>query len=96
MVVNHTFPVLMLSICSLLVDFGTAVVEASVCPSAQVEAMDKLVNLTDTLKQEKKDETQKVCKHTMSEIPKVLPRASAAFLTDVHCNPSTDPDEVPG
>lgn len=26
----------------------------------QVEAMDKLVNLTDTLKQEKKDETQKV------------------------------------
>lgn len=27
---------------------------------AQVEAMDKLVNLTDTLKQEKKDETQKV------------------------------------
>lgn len=31
-----------------------------VCACAQVEAMDKLVNLTDTLKQEKKDETQKV------------------------------------
>lgn len=27
----------------------------------QVEAMEKLINLTDILKQEKKDETQKVC-----------------------------------
>lgn len=51
-----------LSICSLVVDFGTAVGDACVCLSVQVEAMDKLVNLTDTLKQEKKDETQKVCK----------------------------------
>ncbi len=33
----------------------------------QVEAMDKLVNLTDTLKQEKKDETQKVCKLTRTQ-----------------------------
>lgn len=28
--------------------------------SRQVEAMEKLINLTDILKQEKKDETQKV------------------------------------
>ncbi len=32
----------------------------------QVEAMDKLVNLTDTLKQEKKDETQKVRQKMLS------------------------------
>lgn len=30
--------------------------------SRQVEAMEKLINLTDILKQEKKDETQKVSK----------------------------------
>lgn len=31
--------------------------------SRQVEAMEKLINLTDILKQEKKDETQKVERH---------------------------------
>lgn len=36
----------------------------------QVEAMDKLVNLTDTLKQEKKDETQKVRQKTLANIYK--------------------------
>lgn len=37
-----------------------ACVHMCACARLQVEAMDKLVNLTDTLKQEKKDETQKV------------------------------------
>lgn len=46
-----------------MIDCGSAASDthASVSVSVQVEAMDKLVNLTDTLKQEKKDETQKVC-----------------------------------
>lgn len=35
--------------------------------SRQVEAMEKLINLTDILKQEKKDETQKVRSHTESQ-----------------------------
>uniref|UniRef100_A0A8C8GLV4 Phosphatidylinositol 4,5-bisphosphate 3-kinase catalytic subunit alpha isoform n=1 Tax=Oncorhynchus tshawytscha TaxID=74940 RepID=A0A8C8GLV4_ONCTS len=34
--------------------------------SRQVEAMEKLINLTDILKQEKKDETQKVTQHSLS------------------------------
>lgn len=43
----------------------------------QVEAMDKLVNLTDTLKQEKKDETQKVqtlpgCPYWAAILPRVF------------------------
>lgn len=32
----------------------------------QVEAMEKLINLTDILKQEKKNETQKVTQHSLS------------------------------
>lgn len=34
--------------------------------SRQVEAMEKLINLTDILKQEKKDETQKVSKAVLT------------------------------
>ena len=50
--------------------FGVTCVCACVraCVCVQVEAMDKLVNLTDTLKQEKKDETQKVRKLTESDM----------------------------
>ena len=37
--------------------------------SRQVEAMEKLINLTDLLKQEKKDEAQKVTPTTTTEPP---------------------------
>ena len=40
----------------------------------QVEAMEKLINLTDILKQEKKDETQKVCDSLV------------CFWDSFHCN----------
>lgn len=39
--------------------------------SRQVEAMEKLINLTDILKQEKKDETQKASSATSSTITKL-------------------------
>lgn len=47
--------------------------------SRQVEAMEKLINLTDILKQEKKDETQKVTAAYMN-----VTSFWSQFLLDVH------------
>ena len=82
----------------LLPSSGSIMQQLRVFVCVQVEAMDKLVNLTDTLKQEKKDETQKVRKVTkrFKESLSVEMWLFCDWMIVNCCDWLSDSDEVPG
>lgn len=51
----------------------------------QVEAMDKLVNITDTLKHEKKDETQKVPHTSLTLLTHTCAHSCLTYIHLFHC-----------